>query len=238
MLGRGVMAVYGEVLHCRVVKRLNRFVVLVEVGGARKRAYINNTGRLLDILAPRRLGYCLRMTPSRRTELRLFAVRDRGAAALIDTRMQEEAFAKLVNKSMIPWLRGCSLVARAPKVGKSRLDYALRCDGVDVLIEIKSAVLRGHGEAAMYPDCPTPRGRRHIAELVSLARKGVMGYVVFIAALPEVRYFTPNDEGDPGIRSLLKAARASGVGVKAIAMHYEPENSIIVLDNADLTVVL
>jgi DNA-binding sugar fermentation-stimulating protein len=35
----------------RVARRLNRFVVELESG---ERAYINNTGRLLDLLAPGR----------------------------------------------------------------------------------------------------------------------------------------------------------------------------------------
>lgn len=232
------MAVSGDVLPCVVVERLNRFVVLVDVEGVQKRAYINNTGRLLDILIPGRQGFCLRNHSPRRTEFRLFAVGDRGAGALIDTRMQEEAFAKLVNTSMIPWLSHCMIAGRAPKIGESRLDYVLRCGGREAFIELKSAVFRGPNDVAMYPDCPTLRGERHIRELIALAKKGIKGYVVFMAALPEVRAFTPYDAGDPKIRSLLKEAKASGVSVKAIAIHYEPEDSAIVLDNPDLPVML
>ncbi len=237
-LRREVMAVTDDVLPCVVIMRLNRFVVLVDVDGVQKRAYINNTGRLLDILVPGRQGFCIRNHPQRRTEFRLIAVLDRGAGALIDTRIQEEVFAKLVNESMIPWLKGCVVARRAPKIGESRLDYILRCGGRDVFIELKSAVLRGPDDVAMYPDCPTSRGERHIGELIALAKKGLKGYVVFMAALPEVHAFTPYDAGDPKIRVLLREAKALGVGVKAIAIHYEPKDSVIVLDNPDLPVLL
>ena len=36
----------SNVLECRIVRRLNRFIVEVELNGVKSRAYVNNTGRL------------------------------------------------------------------------------------------------------------------------------------------------------------------------------------------------
>jgi hypothetical protein len=43
---------------CRIVERLNRFVVKVEVGGDYYRAHLNNTGKLSEFLIKGRKAFC------------------------------------------------------------------------------------------------------------------------------------------------------------------------------------
>lgn len=80
---------------------------------------------------------------------------------MIDTRTQARAFERALELGLVPWLRDCSIKKKEIKVGSSRLDYLFECPGGDVYAEMKSAVLRGgeKGEYAMYPDCPSTRGR-------------------------------------------------------------------------------
>lgn len=216
----------------RVGRRLNRFVVELDTG---ERAYINNTGRLLDVLAPGRVCYCL-PKPAGSTSLRLIAVEDEGGAALIDTQLQMLAFERALERGELPWAP-CRVRARNPRLGSSRLDYLLECGGELVYAELKSAVLRDGGYAA-YPDCPSPRGRRHIAELAGYAERGGRALIVFVAALPRVEGFKPYERGDPEIPRLLREAARKGVVIKALAMHYEPSPSTVVLDNPDIPVIL
>ncbi len=223
---------------CRIIKRMNRFVVKINVSGTEKLAYINNTGRLLEYMVPGRKAYCIPWKKPGKTTHRLFAVEDYGAAALIDTRLQMDSFEKLVSDKDIPWLKNCVLEKRNPRLGGSVLDYLLNCGGRLLYVEIKSAVLRGDEVYAMYPDCPTLRGRRHIKELTKHAEKRGFGAVVFIAALPGVKAFKPYMEGDPEIPKLLKIAAEKGVLVKAISIYFNPETSMIILVNPDLPVVL
>ncbi len=236
-MGVKVLEVKG-VLECEVVARLNRFVVLVSVGGRRYRAYINNTGRLEEYLVRGRRAYCLENPPGRRTRYRLFAVSDAWSAALIDTQMQMRAFERAAAMGAISWLQGCRVVRRNVRLGSSLIDYLLSCPEGDLYLETKSAVLRGEKRYAMYPDCPTARGRRHIKELIEHVPRGGLGGVVFIAALPEVDAFKPYREGDPEIPVLLREALRVGVIVKAIAMHFEPAESAVYLDDPDLRVEL
>jgi len=221
---------------CNIVRRENRFVVKVRAGSQFENAYINNTGRLHDILVPGRKAYCMESS-GRKTKYRLIAVEDRGFAALIDTRIQEEVFRILVEKRMISWLTQCSILRRMPRLGQSVLDYLVECNNTKrIYVELKSAVLRGDDKYAMYPDCPSLRGRRHIQELISHVEMGGHGIIVFIAALPYVEYFKPNKDADPIIAELLRKAKNRGVIVKSINIIYNPVDHYIYLVNDDLPV--
>ncbi len=225
-----------EAVSCVVLHRVNRFVVEVSLADGIELAYLNNTGRLESYLSRGRRGYCIRH-PGGRTSLRLFAVEDGGLAVILDTRLQMRAFERAAGLRLLPWMSGCVISRRAPKLGSSRLDYLLDCDGRAVYLEAKSAVMR-KGFYALYPDCPTARGRRHIAELASHVEAGGMGTLLFIAAVPYARAFRPNCEADPMLCRLLSRAVDAGVAVKAIGIYYSPVDSCIHLYNPDLRVEL
>lgn len=218
-----------------VVGRVNRFVVEVAVEGRVERAYVNNTGRLAELLVRGRRCYCLRKSGGS-TSLRLIAVSDEVGTALVDTAIQMRAFERALEVGALPWAP-CRMVTRGPRLGGSILDYLLDCRGELVYAELKSAVLRD-GVYAAYPDCPTLRGRRHVIELMRHARWGGKALIVFIAALQGVAAFRPYERGDPEMPKLLREAAALGVEIRAISMHYEPNLSIVALDNPDLPVVL
>jgi len=226
-----------EIISCSIVRRINRFVVEVKIGGKIFPASTNNTGKLEELIVNKRKAYCLRRASSK-TKYRLVAVEDKGKAAIIDTHLQMKAFENAFNKSLIPWLNDYKLLKINPKVGKSMLDYLfLDKHNRNLYVEIKSAVLR-RGDAASYPDRPSERGRRHVKELIKLVRNGEKSAIVFIAGLPKVSHFTLASDIDPEVGRLLEIAHLGGVEIKAISMYFDPENKSIVLTNPDLPVVL
>ena len=225
-------------IECKVVKRLNRFVVEIKVDNLREKAYINNTGRLSELLVENKTGYCLKNSKPLKTSYRLFAISDHELAALIDTQLQMKAFEKALINNFIPWLKECEIIGRNVQLGKSKIDYLVKCMNKRIYVEVKSAVLRGNERYAMYPDCPSVRGRRHILELLSNLSKGGFSILLFIAALPKVDAFRPNREGDPEISKLIKRGIKRGLIVKAISMCYDPRSSVVRLDNPNLKVEL
>lgn len=224
-------------LECTVIGRLNRFVVEIEVEGKRAGAWINNTGRLHDYLFNGNRGYCVKNARPGRTSHRLFALAESGMGAIIDTQFQMKAFEQAQSGGHIPWLEKCTMDRRNPRLGDSLPDYLFTCPGKDRYIEIKSAVLR-EGSYAMYPDCPTARGRRHVRELTAYCQGGGAASIVFIAALPQVQAFKPYRAGDPELCDLLVEARRTGVDIRALALLYNPQKAAIYLYNADLPVEL
>ena len=111
----------------------------------------------------------------------------------------------------------------------------LKCNGKKIYLEVKSAVLR-NGKYATYPDCPSMRGRRHIAELTRHVKNGGHGVILFIAALPDIRAFKPNISADLEMSRLLIEARESGVEIRAFELYYDPEDFYVYLSKPDLPV--
>ncbi len=222
---------------CKIVRRLNRFVVEIKTKeGEHDLASINNTGRLQEFLVYDKTGYCLKREKPGKTRYRLVAVEDGGAGALIDTALQMKSFEVALEKDYIPWLRGYRIVKRNPRINRSMLDYLLMKDDDEIYLEIKSAVLR-KGNLASYPDCPSERGRRHIRELIGISgEKGAM--ILFISGLRGVKGFIPNHDADPKISYLLNMAIERHVEIKSISVYIDLSFNSIVLENPNVKVYL
>ncbi len=227
---------------CTVKRKVNRFVVEAELQGCKNRivkAHNTNTGRLLDIIYPGSVLYCVKRRTPGKTDYSIIGSKVYGGS-LINTRLQEMAFIKAVELKLIPWLKDCILSRTQPVVDDSKFDLELDCWGKPLFLEIKSAVLRGSKGEAMYPDCPTLRGRKHIRELSKLSANGYRTAIVFIVAFPGAVYFTPHDKGDPKIRKLLLNAVKQGVITKSIGvcLNVEDTKGKVRIYNTDLPVVL
>jgi sugar fermentation stimulation protein A len=194
---------------CRVLQRVNRFVVNIEVREKINRAHITNSGRLREFLVRNRKGYCFETPKTEKTSFRLFAIEEEGLAAVIDTWLQMKGLEAAQRRGLIPWLRGADFIRRNPKLGSSLLDYLYEREGNPVYVEVKSAVLK-EGPFAMYPDCPTLRGQRHVEEMMRWVKRGGKAFLVFMAALPYVAGFRPNRKADPRLHRLLKKAKKGG----------------------------
>ena len=218
-----------NVVPCTFIERLNRFVALVEVGGENRKALVTNTGRLEEFMIPGRRAFCTPKTGGK-TDFVLVAFEDlNGRGAVIDTRTQAKAFERAVELNTIPWLRDCRIKRKEVTVGRSRLDYLFECPDGEVYAEMKSAVLRGgeRGEYAMYPDCPSTRGQKHIRELIELKKAGKRAMIFFIGAMPGVERFKPYERGDPEIARLLAEAKRTGVEVNALSISLLPGGEVV-----------
>ncbi|MCX8125927.1 MAG: DNA/RNA nuclease SfsA, partial [Dehalococcoidia bacterium] len=181
--------------------------------------------------------YCLPRCKTGRTAYRLIGITQGAKSALIDTSLQMKAFEGAVVRGLVPWLKGAAIVRRNIRIGESLLDYLLARDGQDVYLEVKSAVFRS-GDFAMYPDCPTARGRRHIRELADLARSGKKTVILFVAALPGVRAFRPNIRADEALYRGLLEARKLGVELRAMRMALDVAAKGVIIDGFDLPVAI
>ncbi len=208
----------------KILERVNRFVVKAELDGETILCHNTNTGRLHDYLVPGRIGLAIPIK-GRKLRYRVVGVLDGEGYSLIDTYSQTIVFEKLIEMGIVPWLSGCRIVSRHPKILSSKLDYLLKCGDEELYMEVKSAVLR-NGEAASYPDCPTERGRRHIRDLIKLFESGHKVMLVFLAALPNVKCFVPYREGDEVIYELVFRAEELGVPIKSLAFYLLPDGSI------------
>ena len=224
-----------NVKECIIIERINKFAAKIILDGKIQTAYINNTGRLLNYLSRGQKGFCIMHERDLKTDCRLFAVKEDSLAAIIDTHLQMKALERIIMLNLLPWMRGCRILKRNAKLNVSYIDYLLECEEEKTYLEVKSAVLRSN-KYAMYPDCPSPRGRRHIMELTDYAKRGGCGIILFIAALPNVEAFKPNSSADPKIAQLLLEAEKAGVEIRALEMYYNPKDNYFYLSKPDLPV--
>jgi len=235
-LGAPVLCI-ENVVPCRIVERVNRFVVRVQREGREHCAWINNTGRLEELLIEGKDAFCVPYERPGKTDCRLFAFADRGLGTLTDTLWQMGGFEQAIGMGLIPWLGACTMLRRNARLGDSLIDYLLASPDGHVYLEVKSAALR-QGSLASYPDCPSARGRKHVRELRALVESGGKGIIVFVAALPEVAGFAPNWSADPELCQLLVDANRAGVQLRSIGMQYNPEDSCVYLYDPDLKVAM
>jgi sugar fermentation stimulation protein A len=219
----------------RYLRRVNRFVAEVQ-NGSRSYALIRNTGRLLDLLAPTARCLCIPKTGGKTSYILVGVLLNDGKAALIDPFLQCRAFETAASKGLLPWLRGWNIVDKEVKHENSRIDYMIGRGDETGFLETKSAAYFT-GYYSTYPDCPTDRGLRHIRLLSKIANSGRRAVILFIAAHPSARGFSPNLRGDPRIVQALMDGEMSGLEIYSMKVHLTGGGSVVV-DNPSLPVVV
>ena len=218
-----------EVTPCRLLERVNRFTVEIIVDGRRELAHLTNTGRLTGILVSGRECLIQRIN-GKKMKYRVIGVRIGGEYALIDTVLQSRAFEILVERQLLPFLQGCRIRLRSPRVEGSVFDYLVECTwSTSYLVELKSAVMVGPNLEALYPDCPTERGRRHIKTLMKMAREKtrIRPMIVMVAAFKGASCFKPSRQGDPVVFSLLSSWILEKLDLNAFSLYLNREGSIL-----------
>jgi sugar fermentation stimulation protein len=160
-----------------VIERLNRFVVKVKIKNRLTLTHLNNTGRLEDFLKKGEVGLFLPInadyadfTRTMRTKLkfRLSMIKEsKNIYSIIDTSLQMKCFEIALEKGYISWLKGAKILKRNHRINTSLIDYLIERKNKKYLIEVKSAVMR-YKNFAMYPDCPSIRGQKHIKGLIDI----------------------------------------------------------------------
>ena len=140
-----------SLVECKFLERLNRFVALVRINGEVKKALITIIGRLEEFMVKERKAFCIPKQGGK-TESILIGFDEGGKRVIIDARTQAKAFEKAVEMGLITWLKNCRIKRKEVKIGSSSLDYLLECNGEEILVEMKSVVLREE-DYAMHPDC-------------------------------------------------------------------------------------
>ncbi len=205
----------GPLTPGRLVRRLNRFAALVEVGGRRALAHVANSGRLGELLVPGHRVYLRRQDRAgRRCPYDLALVRYRGRLVSLDARLPNRLLAEALRAGKIVPLRGYQRIRPEVRRGNHRLDFVLERRGGRCLVETKSCTLVERG-VALFPDAPTERGRRHVELLTRAVRRGGKAFVIFVVQRADPGVFRAHAAADPAFARAL--CRAAAVGVRVLA---------------------
>lgn len=219
----------------KIVRRVNKFVIEVKINNKITKASLDNTGRLEQFLIKRKIGYLSPLKNPKKTKYRLsFIKEDKNSASIIDTLLQMKCFEIAVEKNLISWLKGAKILKKNIKLNNSLIDYLVQYKNKKYYLEIKSAVMK-RDNLAMYPDCSSLRGQKHIKELI---RKPKNSIILFIAGIKNINAFKPNKDADEKIYKLLKIAKKKGIKIKAIQIYLDLKTKNIILKNDDLRIIL
>ncbi len=209
------MKITAELIRGRFLRRLNRFLVEVEIGAAVHLAHLPNSGRLNELLVSGSPAALLPVSSSdRKTGYDLVQIEAEGVWVSCDARLPSSLVIEAIEAGRLPELGPVSGSRREVGAGSSRLDLLLSGPEGDCFVECKSVTLVREG-TALFPDSPTARGARHMLELRSIAAAGGRAAAVFVVQRPDAARFRPNAEADPLFATAYSEAAESGVKILA-----------------------
>lgn len=209
-----------------LIQRYKRFLADVEPdGGCPVTAHCPNSGSMMGMKEP---GLPVLISqhddPRRKLPYTWELVHTGDSWVGVNTARPNAIVHEALLENRIPELSGYTKIQREVKVGEhSRLDFKLeKGESPPCFVEVKSATLR-QGEAALFPDAVTQRGKKHLLELADLVAAGRRGVIFFLVGREDCQRFEPAREIDPDYAQTLKTVVGAGVEVLAYACRVSPE---------------
>lgn len=202
---------YPEVKEARFLSRPNRFLARVRCNGEELTVHVKNTGRCEELFVPGAQVWISRaQNPGRKTAFDLVTVeREDGMLVNVDSQIPNALVREFLGKEkpqkLMPEYR----------FGESRLDFYMKKDGKETLIEVKGCTLE-RGGTGLFPDAPTQRGTRHIRELIRAKREGYEAQIWFVIQMNGVTRVEANQAQDPGFAQALDEAEKAGVRIRML----------------------
>ncbi|MEW6524004.1 MAG: DNA/RNA nuclease SfsA [Bacillota bacterium] len=213
----------GSLVEGALLERLNRFLARVQVREEMVLAHVPNSGRLTELMLP---GTAVLVRPAARTGRRtgydLVLVDHGGGWTCVDTRLPPGLLAEAIAAGRTQEFPANSAVRREVRLGKSRVDLRVSYGEVCCYVETKSVTLVEAGQA-LFPDAPTARGTRHLAELEKSVEAGHRAVVAFVVQRPDAVVFSPNVATDPEFSQGLLKAKERGVEVACYRCFTAPD---------------
>lgn len=207
----------------RLVDRQNRFVLTVEIDGAERDVFLDETGRLTTVLVDDATVYCLPADdPDRSTDYTAVAVDTGDVVASVRAAMANDLFVAALEGGHLPGFDGATVERREPPLpDHGRTDVLLDRDGRDHYVEVK-AVTHVEDGVGKFPDAPSDRAVRHLEGLQALVDSGTPASVVFVCQRPDATVVRPFPEIHPEFADALAAAVNAGVGAHALSLSVDP----------------
>ncbi len=213
---KAVAMKFPTLIPANLIKRSSRFSAAVRLeSGSMAAAHVPTTGRLTGVLRPGcRVWLEPADSPRRKTNFTLvLSELEGGRLCSVNAVLVNRLFAEGVQRGRLAAFPYAEIAHEVPQ-GHSRLDFRLASPGAVCWVEVKSVTYVDNG-LGMFPDAPTPRGRRHLETLAELVAGGEQACAVFIAQRGDAVRFTPFESVDPAFDETLRRVHHQGVGIHA-----------------------
>lgn len=213
---------YENVREARFLRRPNRFIAHVLLGGEETVCHVKNTGRCRELLLPGATVYVQQAAnPARKTGWDLIAVHKGERLINMDAAAPNAVFCEWLREGGLGFVP--TLVRPECQRGDSRFDFYFEHDGKPAFAEVKGVTLEEDG-VVLFPDAPTERGVKHLHGLIRCVQDGFEAWAVFVVQMRGVKYFEPNRDMHPAFAEALREARDAGVHLLALDCEVSPES--------------
>ncbi|WP_200762831.1 DNA/RNA nuclease SfsA [Nitrosophilus alvini] len=209
----------GELKKGFFIKRQNRFLATAKVDEEIKKIHIADTGRLEEILTPKRELLLLKNAESLKTDYTLVAAKMEEGWVLINTKLHP-AIAHIAIKNGVLGFKP-EIIKKEVRFLNSRFDY--KAD--NAYVELKGCSLVQNG-FCLFPNAPTSRGTKHIKELIEAKKRGYEAYIL-IMALRRCKCFKPHPERDGEFKKTFYTALNEGVKFKGFFIKIDEELRVV-----------
>lgn len=198
-----------------LLQRYKRFLADVRLeNGEEITAYCANPGAMLTLKAP---GSEVWLSPipdhidrKLRYDWQLICVEE--VLVGINTSLPNPLVEEALNHQVITGVLNYTSWRREVPYGrKSRIDFLLTEPGYpDCYLEVKN-VNHKEGRVALFPDCVTARGAKHLDELGEMVKAGHRAIVLYVVQRQDCERFGLAEHLDPGYVAAARHAKAVGV---------------------------
>jgi sugar fermentation stimulation protein A len=204
----------------RLLRRYQRFLADVEVGGQTLTAHCPNTGSMLGCAVPgSRVWLSRAANPARKYAWTWELVQvPEGALVGIHTGRSNRLVREAIENGVVGELQGYAAIRAEVPYGaqRSRIDLLLTDAGrPDCYVEVKNVTAAVRDGIGYFPDAVTARGAKHLEEMRALAEAGTRAVLCFCVQREDVTEVRPADHIDPAYGRRLREALAAGVEVIA-----------------------
>lgn len=162
------------------------------------------------------------MRPGRKLPYTLELIEVDGTWVGVNTSVPNRVLHLAWKHGLLPEATGYEHFRGEARAGHSRLDASLMGTRGSLWVEAKNVTLVEDG-VAYFPDAVTERGRKHLADLMSLARQGQRVACFYLVQREDALCFAPADFIDPQFASVFREAVNEGVEMWAYRATVSPD---------------
>ncbi|MBF88108.1 MAG: DNA/RNA nuclease SfsA [Candidatus Marinimicrobia bacterium] len=218
------MKIDGPLHDAVFIKRLNRFLTLIDIGGKIFESHLPDSGRLSELLIPGselKVRYIDTKLLKRKTSWTTLMVKKHKQWISIDSTLPNRFVKYLLEKKSLPQFKDYELKRPEVVVGKHRFDFLLEKLGKPFYLEVKSVTFV-EKSLARFPDAITERGMKHANFLAQMSEKGNKAGILFVCQRSDAQSFRPMWNRDPKFSQALLLAEKAGVQINVIVTKITP----------------
>jgi len=211
----------------RLIRRYKRFLADIQLGEEVITAACPNTGSMMGCAEAGSRVWLSESDSATRKYRHTWELVEVGRTIIgINTGLPNALVHEAIEGGAIPELVGYATLRREVPFGeeRSRVDLLLESpDRAPCYVEVKNVTAAVTKGIALFPDCVSDRGAKHLRELIRLKAAGQRPVQMYCVQRGDVKEVRPADGIDVEYGRMLREAIAAGVEVMAYRARVTPD---------------